>query len=311
MRAEELDNLTEKELLASANGCFARAETTVLYLKPSPEERVRLLLEAQFYLTAVARKRDDRVARRDFWMEVAVIILIGLEIVLSLAALREGAQQSKVLDHMDQSAAATASAMKLATASLQTLADDQGKSLARLNDMNNSLQASLSRTGTMASTTRKQLEVLQKEQADRQAQLAKKPKLALYIGAVPANTALTVNLPVREQTDTTITLDLNLTNEGDATANQVALRAVVAAKDVALQASLYTERTVEPADSTQHTFIIQVAPLHARVTVPMTATFTFPKGQPKFKVTFSIDANEIETGTPLGTIELAPRKPTS
>ena len=49
--------------------------------------KLRLLLEAQFYLTA-ARKRDERVASRDFWLEVTVIVLIFVEIIISVAGIR-------------------------------------------------------------------------------------------------------------------------------------------------------------------------------------------------------------------------------
>jgi len=54
-------------------------------------EKLRLLLEAQFYLTGVARKRDERVANRDFWLEVTVIVLIFVEIIIiSVAGIRIG-----------------------------------------------------------------------------------------------------------------------------------------------------------------------------------------------------------------------------
>jgi hypothetical protein len=79
LRAEELDNLTEEELLEQANICSITAEN-----KGNEMERLLLHLQAQYYVTAVARKRDDRVADRDFRMEVWVIVLIGLEILLSL-----------------------------------------------------------------------------------------------------------------------------------------------------------------------------------------------------------------------------------
>jgi septal ring factor EnvC (AmiA/AmiB activator) len=102
----------------------------------------------------------------------------------------------KVLEHMDASAAATATAMdnvkqstadsaaamNAASKSLTTLAKDQDRSLHRLEQMDRTLQASLQQTNTMASALQTQLEILQKEQADRLAVLARKPKLVLYWG---------------------------------------------------------------------------------------------------------------------------------
>jgi len=105
VRAEEFDDASVEELLRKANECFDMARSPLeekrilekLHFRPSDDAKMCLLLEAQFYLTAVARKRDEKVARRDFWMEVAVIALIGLEILLSLVlgviAIREGRQQ--------------------------------------------------------------------------------------------------------------------------------------------------------------------------------------------------------------------------
>jgi glutamate-1-semialdehyde aminotransferase len=94
-------------------------------------------------------------------MERIVIWLISMEIVLSLLfgflGVYEGYQQSKILDHMDASTSNTASAMKAASASLNTLAEDQATSLERLKQMNESLQSSLRQTGTMTTATQQQL----------------------------------------------------------------------------------------------------------------------------------------------------------
>ncbi len=133
-------------------------------------ERIRLQLEARFYLTAIARKRDEQVARRDFRMEVAVIVmeaavivLIGVEIVLGLYSIREAKQESRVLQHMDQSTADTASAMKTATVSLKTVADAQAGSLANLKQTNDALN----KTNTALQS---QLRVLSQQQSALQQQ---------------------------------------------------------------------------------------------------------------------------------------------
>lgn len=145
MRAEELlETLTDDELKNKANGCFIQAENTNLYLKLRPEEKQGALAEANFYLSALAWRSDARVARRDFWMEVGVMALIGIEILLSLIGLWVGYQQGKILEkqttaliHMDTSTAATAktltslqSAVESMNATLQMQLDALKKSAA-------------------------------------------------------------------------------------------------------------------------------------------------------------------------------------
>jgi hypothetical protein len=314
MRAEELDNLTEDELQKKANDCFVQAESLNALLQRNDSEKLRLLFEAQFYLTAVAKKRDDRISQRDFRLERIVIYLISIEIVLSFLfgflGLYEGYQQSQVLDHMDKSSAATASAMKGASESLRSLADAQAASLDRLKEMNNKLQESLSQTSGMASSSRKQLEINQKEQADRLAQLAKKPRLALYIGTllVPLNSSSKVTFPIREQTDTLIRFDFYLRNEGDAPAANTLLRAFVLRKNVGFASTIKSE-ALPVEEGEQQTFLMSLPALHPNATLPIVITFTFPKGDQPFNVFFNADADGIETGTPLGGITITPRKP--
>lgn len=116
MRAEELDNLTEEQLQQKANACFAAAEDVNIQLSGGNFEKLRLHLEAQFYVTALSKKRDERVARRDFRMEVGVIALIAVEIVLAtvfgIVGIREGSGQTKALKDMDASTSATATSME-------------------------------------------------------------------------------------------------------------------------------------------------------------------------------------------------------
>jgi len=54
--------------------------------------------------TLAARKHDDHNSRRDFWMKIAVIVLIAGEIALSfyfgLRAVNEGKEQAEVLSHI-------------------------------------------------------------------------------------------------------------------------------------------------------------------------------------------------------------------
>jgi len=316
MRAEEFDTLTEKELQEKANDCFVLAENTNVNLTGGHFDKLRLHLEAQFYLTAVSKKRDDRVARRDFWMEVAVIILIGVEIVLSVVfgvgGIWEGTGQMKTLDHMDKSAAATATAMTAVSGSLQSLAKDQAESLDRLTQMNTTLDDSLKTSGKMVGAASKQLDILQQEQAERAAQLAKKPQLQLAIGNlfVPAvfNAVHPPSFQIREQTDTTMTFDARIQNAGNTAATRVQFRVVLLASDVSFSA-INAIQTLEPPESPSKTYLINFDIIRPSVNIPMTMTFTFPKGHAPFQVIFNVDADEIQTATPLGMVLLTPRTP--
>jgi len=316
MRAEDAKRLTIKELEEQADVCFITADQ--INEDQRHFEKLRLQLEAQYYLTLAARKHDDRVARRDFWMEVAVIVLIGLELILGGYGIKEGRQQGKVLEHMDVSAAATATAMdnvkqstadsatamNAASKSLTTLAKDQDKSLHRLEQMDQTLQASLKQTNTMASALQTQLEILQKEQADRLALLARKPKLVLYWGDDLSVDRPNYDFTPIAETDTSATFHFTFRNQGKAEASRVELGISIRARDVSLQISppLKTPRGPYAEPTLEFDFLRPNAP------AAIIMTFTFPKGHEPFYVFFFADADEVEW-TPLGQITVHPRKP--
>src|ERR1700681_3795078 len=146
---------------------FIQAENANIHMAVGETERLRLHLDAQYYLTLVAKKRDERVARRDFWMEVGVIVLIGVEIILSaifgLLGITEGRQQSRVLEHMDQSTAATAKTVgdlqKAQIDSLQTLRD----SLGAINTLNTEITKQTVLLGATQENLRAQLNLASRQ----------------------------------------------------------------------------------------------------------------------------------------------------
>ena len=141
MKAKELKHASIDELEARADRCFD--------LAPSPADepprfldsgdKIQLLLEAQFYLTTVARKHDDHIARRDLWLELAVIVLIFGEILLSIygirAGIREAKEQASVLSNIDRSTKDSADAMSQAKSSLAGLTDSQSSRLLKKSDI--------------------------------------------------------------------------------------------------------------------------------------------------------------------------------
>ena len=314
MKAEYFEQASIKELQARADRCFALAlnplEEGHVMLTEQPLDdgaKLRLLLEAQFYLTAVGRKRDEEVANRDFRLEIWVIVLIGIEIILSgvgiWLGIREGNQQAQVLSNIEKSTSDSAGAMSAAKTSLEILAGSQTQSLGHLKQMDDSLQFSQKTTGAMASAARKQLQILQGEQASRASQLAKKPKLALYVGELPVN-RLNAPFNPRSETITSKSFDFRLANEGDAIATRPLLRVIISNKDVSVQSTTQVQRPVEPADSSNHVFLLPLDNIRPKVSVPMTLTFTYPAGTKTFQVDFNVDADEIDAATFLGAIEL-------
>lgn len=275
MRAEELlETLTDDELKKRANLCFFEAEDPNLY----PAERQGLLTQAAFYLNALSWRSDARVARRDFWMEVGVIVLIGGELALSVVGLRAGYQQANVLQnqtmalmHMDTSTAATSD-------SLQKLVVAQDASL----------------------------KILQQEQAER----AKKPRLALYAGSVRLDRASLHPKPVAGLAQTVAPVDLLMKNEGDAPVSTFRLHAVVP-RNVGLfseQQLITVPESEAPADPRTYIVTLQLPLLPAGETVRIHTQIFVPKGYPPFKIPFTVDALELQAVAPLGSLTILPPK---
>jgi hypothetical protein len=314
MRVKEFEEKNEAELLQLADECFAKMEVRGVQEQPA------LLLQVQYYLQEVARRHDAKVARRDFRLELLVIALILLEVIIGIAGIvygiREGNEQAAILSQMNASAAATAAtiadvrkASSDQAARLKALADEQTESLDSLGQMNDKLQASLKQTGNMTAAMHEQLRILKEDQASRQAQLAKKPKLELDAGIVPLNTFFAVPIKAREVKEQMAKYDVYLKNLGDATATKGTLRVIIFAKDPSLESNAPVQRPYEEPDSTTHTFLMPFDYLRPGVTIPMSITFIYPRGQQPFTVMFNVDVDELPAATPLGSITIKPPKP--
>jgi hypothetical protein len=95
MTFEEYEKATPSVLRAQAEACFDRANNN-----PSWGGSPTLLLQAQFYMQELDRRDDNRVKRRDFWLEIAVIVLILGEIILSVYGIRLAIKEDKDEDAM-------------------------------------------------------------------------------------------------------------------------------------------------------------------------------------------------------------------
>ncbi len=163
MTVEEFQNATADQLRTKANDSFAKADQSGSLDRPG------FFMEAQFYLAEIERREQQReraesakIARRDFWMEVSVIVLIGVEIVLALIGLdagsREAAKQISALNSLNQSTATTASNISKLTAAQTDLITTQKNTV-------DALQS--------------QVEILREQQKQRLAELTTQPLLQI------------------------------------------------------------------------------------------------------------------------------------
>jgi hypothetical protein len=302
-----------------ADECFAEMET--LY----PQElRAGKLLQAQFYINEItyreneqAHKEDSRISRRDFWLELLVIVLILLELIVSIEAIRLGikdaSKQAEILGHMDTSTALTAAAAKEQATQLAQLTEQQKQSLDALQHMNDELQGSLRKTGEMAEATRQQLKILQDEEVRRQAELAKKPKLELYAGDVSVTGSTVIpKFPTQQQQNATKSVvDFSLRNLGNAAATNGTLRIIVFNRDVILECRSPFERLHEDPENIPagHAILVPFSRVRPGSALPMSVTATYRAGEWPFTIFFNVDADEIPVGTPLGSLTITPPKP--
>jgi hypothetical protein len=119
MNTEEFEKATERDLRQKANECFDKLKDS------GSQEWPALLLSARFYMDEVERREHDRVAMRDFLLEVVVILLIGLELYFGIAG---GSDQLAALRKLDKSTSQTATAVA-------ALAEEQKAVLAALDRM--------------------------------------------------------------------------------------------------------------------------------------------------------------------------------
>ena len=125
MTFEEFATASPELLRAQAKACFDQANAS-----PSWGGAPTLLLTAQFYLqeldrrqanrdrqdTTLERRHDQRIAWRDLFLEIIVILLIGGEIALAIKQGRDEDQlmdkQNAILTRLQESSADTARTMQ-------------------------------------------------------------------------------------------------------------------------------------------------------------------------------------------------------
>jgi hypothetical protein len=227
------------------------------------------------------RKHNKKIEMRDFWMEVGVMVLIGIEILLSLYGLKEGKDQAAVMSSMATSATLTATYMTEATRDLHELNDAQADSL----------------------------KILKRQETDREAQLGRKPEFALYVGHVRLDGSHAPLKPSQE-TDTGATFDFVLKNTGSLTANKVSWRVLVPpAVFVTVINGIPPTQPNDLPNRPVRAFLFSQEFMGPRNYVAVSITFVFHKGHPPFQVAFNASALEIAGEVPIGTLTVNPRTP--
>jgi len=175
MKVTELDAKTDEQLRQLADESFASME------ERGTAESLQHLQTAQFYLSLLNRRHDDRIAARDLRLEIIVIVLIALEIVFGLI---EGSKQAGILSNMQTSTAATAGTLQLQGKIFDTINSNTAKTVEAMEKLqeaqDNSLKtsnASLRANKQIAETLTNQLKILKVEQDARLEQQSRRPVL--------------------------------------------------------------------------------------------------------------------------------------
>jgi hypothetical protein len=111
MTFEQFLSAKNTDLLYETKKCFDRYNNPLTRSdeKPAP------LLEAQFYIQELGRREDSKISRRDFRMELVVIVLIFLEIVIAFYEGHEQAviteAQTQILQNLQSSTKTTADSL--------------------------------------------------------------------------------------------------------------------------------------------------------------------------------------------------------
>jgi hypothetical protein len=301
MRAQELDSLTEDELLQRTNECFVRAEGTDHFATDA--EKLRHHFEAQFYVGAIARKRDERVARRDFRLEVWVIVLIGVEIFLSICGIVLTIYEAKGQDRL----------LRNILTAQQKVDTDLADVDSKLRDVDGSMAKTATAVGESATTStsiykslQSQLAILTEQQKDRAAELARKPEIHAILGDTDINQN-SGDLTTKELTATQAIFEIVLRNIGEASLLGGQVRIGVDSPNITLTVP---NSIPIPLPSTMSNagngILLPLQRLGGHGTwVLVKITADYPEGTLPFRVSLTIDGDNLSI-TPLGNLLVRP-----
>src|SRR5215467_3952141 len=127
----------------------ARADVQLEHLDSdeSHMQKEHHVAQAQIYLAELDRRAQERernenarIARRDFWMEIAVIVLIGAELIVAEMAYFGESKQMAVLDQLNRSSGETADTLTAVRKAQEASVETQQHTLGNIMAMNDAVQ---------------------------------------------------------------------------------------------------------------------------------------------------------------------------
>jgi hypothetical protein len=151
MNLEQLSTMTEAELQAKANEHLERLDVPMVVSSATETNKQYQIAQAQIFLAELDRRKQEKeriesekIAARDYKLELWVIGLIGAELLLALVGIVvgwvEGSKQMDVLDKLNKSGAETAATLTLLRQAQEAALDTQKHTLENIVTMNDALQ---------------------------------------------------------------------------------------------------------------------------------------------------------------------------
>jgi hypothetical protein len=189
MTFDEFEEANEESLRRETKVCFDK------YNNPYTGglDKPALLLEAQFYIQELGRREDSRIARRDFRMELIVILLIGLELVTAVLLAIWGSreqdranqkqlsalvQMQGVLQNLNTSSQTTAATLSQLKAVTETMNGAIQKQVGLFYDVElNIVYEKNSKTLTVSNNGRTNVVIWGVKVDDREKEMMKEPQI--------------------------------------------------------------------------------------------------------------------------------------
>lgn len=289
MKVEEFEKTTKVELRQKANECFDKSEVAGSLDRPG------LLLEAKFYLDEIERREQAWITSRDFFLEIIIIVLIGLELYFGITG---GNAQLDVLAKLNSSASETAASLKSLQEKQQAALDAQEQSLQRLGQMNSALRG--------------QLQILAQEQARRLALPAKDRGLYFWVNGVPLTPDTMRFVDYQQVSPTQIEFTLSIRNYGSDTIQNLTMHVYAgshlldpqSAPPFAPEVQLRCECTFRDGG---RSIFLDFERIRQGETVERTISATYPPDYNSFLIIFSIFGENVSP-TQLGSFYKRPPK---
>jgi|GEM_PF-5385221 len=151
MNLEQLSTMTEVELQAKANEHLERLDVPMVVSPSTETHKQYQIAQAQIFLAELDRRKQskeriesEKIAARDYKLELWVIGLIGAELLLAVVGIIvgwvEGSKQMDVLDKLNKSSAETVATLTTLQKEQEAALETQKHTLENIVTMNDALQ---------------------------------------------------------------------------------------------------------------------------------------------------------------------------